>query len=176
VIGYRQTDPRFPFLWEDASQPAGRWHAQGEGPTHYFSDTPDGAWAEFLRHEEIRDPVEVRAIQRALWAVDLPDKVLAQPDLPESTLTGDPSTYPTCQAKARSLRDTGATGLRAPSAALLPQTASGWRVDAGLQPGPSRSEAVVVLFGARPQLVGWVACASGRPREDLLDRVRYYGD
>jgi hypothetical protein len=174
VIGYRQVDRRFPFLWEDASQPAGRWHAEGEGPAHYFSDTPDGAWAEFLRHEEIRDPQDVRAIDRALWVVDIPDEVLARPDLPEPVLTGDPSTYPTCQAEARSLRDAGASGLRALSAALVPGSASGWRVEAGLQPGPNRFESVVVLFGQRPALVGWVACESGRPREDLLERVRYY--
>jgi hypothetical protein len=176
VIGYRQLDRRFPFLWEDASQPAGRWHGEGEGPAHYFSDTPDGAWAEFLRHEEIRDPEDVRAIERALWAVELADEALARPDLPKPTLSGDPSTYPTCQAEARSLRDAGASGLRAPSAALLPKTASGWRVEVGLQPGPSRSESVVVLFGRRTDVVGWIACASGRPREDLLERVRYYGD
>jgi hypothetical protein len=176
VIGYRQVDRRFPFLWEDASQPAGRWHAEGDGPAHYFSDTPDAAWAEFLRHEEIREPEDVRTIERALWAVDFPEEALVRPDLPEHTLTGDPSTYPTCQAKARALRDSGATGLRASSAALLPGTASGWCVDAGLQRGPSRSESVVVLFGPRPQLVGWAACALGRPREDLVERVRYYGD
>jgi RES domain-containing protein len=176
VIGYRQVDSRFPFLWEDASQPAARWHGEGEGPAHYFADTPDGAWAEFLRHEEIRDPEQVSAIERTLWAVDLPDEALVRPELPDATLTGDPSTYPTCQAEARSLRDAGATGLRAPSAALLPGTAGGWRVEAGLQPGPSRSESVVVLFGRRPELVGWAACSSGRPREDLLLRVRYFGE
>jgi hypothetical protein len=176
VIGYRQVDPRFPFLWEAPSQPAGRWHAQGEGPAHYFAETPDGAWAEFLRHEEIREPEDVRTIERALWAVDLPDESLARPSLPDATLTGDPSTYPTCQAEARALRTAGATALRAPSAALKPDSPSGWRVEAGLQSAPSRPESVVVLFGRRPELVGWAACALGRPREDLLARVRYYGE
>src|SRR5262245_40501368 len=55
MILFRQVDARFPFLWEDARQPAGRWHAAGDGPAHYFADTPDGAWAEFLRHEEITE-------------------------------------------------------------------------------------------------------------------------
>jgi hypothetical protein len=32
MIAFRQADPRFPFLWSEASQPAGRWHAEGEGP------------------------------------------------------------------------------------------------------------------------------------------------
>ena len=52
MIVFRQADPRYPFLWSDVSQPAARWHAVGEGPAHYFADTPDGAWAELLRHEE----------------------------------------------------------------------------------------------------------------------------
>ena len=176
MIGYRQVDRRFPFLWEDARQPAGRWHGAGEGPVHYFSETPDGAWAELLRHEEIRDPADVATIERSLWAVELPDAALARPDLPEQALTGDPSTYPTCQAEARTLRQGGASGLRAPSAALRPDTPSGWRVDSGLRPAASRAESVVVLFGAHPDLVGWAACASGRPRDDLLERVRYYSD
>ena len=55
MIAYRHANPRFPFLREESSQAAGRWNAPGE-LTHYFCDTPDGAWAEFLRHEEIRDP------------------------------------------------------------------------------------------------------------------------
>ena len=58
MIAFRHADPRFPFLREDSSQPAGRWNAPGE-LTHYFCDTPDGAWAEFLRHEEIDDPEDI---------------------------------------------------------------------------------------------------------------------
>ena len=52
MIVFRQADPRYPFLWESPDQPAGRWHGPGEGPAHYFSDTPVGAWAELLRHED----------------------------------------------------------------------------------------------------------------------------
>ena len=32
MIAFRHADPRFPFLWERGTQPAGRWHAMGEGP------------------------------------------------------------------------------------------------------------------------------------------------
>ena len=71
MTGFRHTDPRFPFLWAGASQPAGRWNRKGE-LTHYFNDTPDGAWAEFLRHEEIDDPEDLatitpRAVGRGDW-------------------------------------------------------------------------------------------------------------
>jgi hypothetical protein len=31
---------------------------------------------------------------------------------------------------------------------------------------------VIVFFGPRPDLVGWQVVDSGRPRPDLLDRVR----
>ena len=60
MIVFRQTDHRYPFLWESAEQPPGRWHGAGEGPAHYCADTPDGAWAEFLRHEEIGDAADTR--------------------------------------------------------------------------------------------------------------------
>lgn len=56
MIVFRQADPRYPFLWDTAAQPPARWHGPGEGPAHYFADTPAGAWAELLRHEEITDP------------------------------------------------------------------------------------------------------------------------
>ena len=74
MIVFRHADPRLPFLWEDARQPPGRWHGGGEGPAHYFSDTPDGAWAELLRHEEIRDPADLATLRRAIWAVEIPDE------------------------------------------------------------------------------------------------------
>jgi hypothetical protein len=38
---------------------------------------------------------------------------------------------------------------------------------------PKRGERVFVLFGLRPDLVGWAACHEGRPRDDLLPRVRH---
>ncbi len=66
MIGFRQCDSRWPFLWESAEQPGARWNAPGEGPVHYFADTPDGAWAEFIRHEEITDPVDLATVRRSL--------------------------------------------------------------------------------------------------------------
>ena len=175
MIGFRHADPRCPFLWEGADQPAARWHAAGEGPVHYFSDTPDGAWAEFLRHEEISDPDEFATIRRALWAVDLGDPPLAAPDLPREVLTGGPASHSACQAEALRLRRLGVRGLEAPSAALVPGGARGWRVEGGLRPGSSRDGRVYVLFGRRPDLVGWRATAAGRPGGDLLAAVRPFG-
>ena len=41
-----------------------------------FAQTWDGL-AELLRHEEITDPEDLPGITRSLWAVDVPDPVLA---------------------------------------------------------------------------------------------------
>ena len=172
MIAFRHTDPRFPFLWEGAAQPASRWNDEGD-LTHYFCDTPDGAWAEFLRHEEISDPADVRTIRRALWAVEIGEPPSLQPDLPLAAMTGGPASWPACRQFARSHRDK-ADGLTAPSAALRPGSARGWRVDQGLRPGPDRDGTVIALFGPRPDLVGWAATAEGRPDEALLASVSHF--
>ena len=173
MIAFRHADTRFPFLWEDASQPAGRWNAANR-LTHYFSDTPDGAWAEFLRHEEIVDPQDLPTIRRALWAVDIGDAPLPRAPLPLATLTGGPESWPHCQRWAGDQRAKGAQGIAAPSAALVAGGARGWRVDGGLKPGPDKDGMTFALFGPRPDLVGWAAAADGHPGEDLLDRVRHF--
>src|SRR5215510_4164593 len=107
MIVFRQADPRFPFLWGTADQPAARWHADGEGPAHYFADTPAGAWAELLRHEEITDAVDVLTLRRAMWAVDIGDDKPTAVTLPTSSTTGERQTYARCQRHARDLRATG---------------------------------------------------------------------
>ena len=173
MIWYRHADPRFPFLWESTEQPEARWHAAGEGPVQYLADTPDGAWAEFLRHEGITAAEEVENIQRALWAVEVPDEVRVRPGLDRTVLTGDAGSYGACRAESLRLRaDAGVDAWEAPSAALLEDGARGWRVDGGLREGEARDGRVLVLFGRRPGLIGWAAAAPGRPRTDLLERVR----
>ena len=96
------------------------------------------------------------------------------PACPPRSSREDPTPGRDCQEEARRLRTRGATGFAAPSAALLPGAARGWRVDGGLQPGPGRDGKVIVLFGSRPDLVGWVATLAGGPGEDLLCRVRHF--
>ena len=174
MIGFRHADPRFPFLWETAAQPGARWHADGTGPVQYLAETPDGAWAELLRHEGITDPTDLDGLRRALWAVDLPEPPETRPGLSTTDLLGGTDSWPACRAEAERLRRGGAVGLVVPSAALSTGP-SGYHVKGGIQPGPERGESVVVLFGPRPDLVGWAACAAGRPRADLLGRVRPLG-
>jgi hypothetical protein len=173
VIWFRNADRRWPFLWEDATQPEARWHDTGEGPAQYLADTPDGAWAEFLRHEEISDPADLEGIQRNLWAVEVPDgEARVRLRLAGGVMRGGLSTYPTCQAEARRLRGAGATALDAPSAALLDGGARGEFVRGGLVEATDRDAQVLVLFGARESLRGWLCASDGRPRERLLALVR----
>jgi hypothetical protein len=176
VIVFRHADPRLPFLIEGRAQTSARWHDAGEASVHYFADTPDGAWAEFLRHEEIGDPADLAHVRRAIWAVEIPDdEAAARPALAVETMTGDRDSYPACRAEARRLRATGATRLEAPSAALVPGGAHGFRTSAGLRPGPARDGRTIVLFGPRPSIVGWRAVREGRPAGELLQRIRRFG-
>ena len=138
----------------------------------YFADTPGGAWAEFLRHEEITDLDDLDGVRRALWAVEIGDPVLEAPALPEPVVRGGPVTYRACQDEAARLRANRATGLKVKSAALADGAASGWRVELGLRPGPPADGAVIVLFGARPDLLGWLIVDAGCPPIEVLRHVR----
>ena len=174
MIVFRQTDARYPFLWEDTAQEPGRWHAAGEGPAHYFADTPDGAWAELLRHEEITEPDDVLTIRRQLWAVDIGDAPAEAVTTPASVVSGGPDTYARCQVDARALRAHGAQRLAAPSAALVSGGARGLCVDGGVKPAAPRDGRVLVLFGSPKGLIGWIAAEHGQPAVDLLTRVNHY--
>lgn len=173
-IGYRHCDPRFPFLWQSTAQPAARWHGADEGPANYFSDTPTGAWAEFLRHEGITDEADLAGVQRSLWAVELPQVDAATaPQLPEAVLFGAERSYPACQQEARRLRTLGHTGLEVPGAALLPGEARGWTADAAiLREKAPRHGRVWVHFGPCP-FVGWVVVKAGSPPAEVLPLVRH---
>lgn len=179
--GYRHCDPRFPFLWQTAQQPAARWHGTDEGPANYFADTPTGAWAEFLRHEGITDAADLAGVRRSLWAVELPPlsaaQVIdaAQAKLPQATLFGNESSYPACQRAARRLRQSGKTWLKAPTAALLPGQARGWTATSGLaRESAARDGWVWVSYGPCT-LVGWPVVQAGQPPAAVLPMVRALG-
>ncbi|MGH9128175.1 MAG: RES domain-containing protein [Acidimicrobiales bacterium] len=136
---FRHADRRYPFLWESTDQPPARWHGPGEGPAQYLADTPIGAWAEFARHEAIAVADELRDVNRALWAIEVPDLEFADaavPSLPTSILTGGLDTYDACRAEASRIRSAGATGLHAMSAALQPGGAGPQHTSGGLRHGP----------------------------------------
>ena len=169
---FRHVDPRYPFLWETADQPPARWHDFGDGPVHYLSDTSDGAWAEFLRHEEITDPADLAGVERTMWAIEVADPPARRSGLPLGVVTGGGETYARCRRYARRLRAEGEAGFTVEAAALLRGGARGWRVQNGLQSGDDRNGRVMVLFGPRPDLVGWPAAPAGRPPAYLVEAVR----
>ena len=149
MIAYRQCDRRYPYLWESTDQPAARWNSAGAGPVQYFSNTPDGAWAEFIRHEEIVDEADLLGVRRAMWAIDVPHESddFAEPALPTDVLTGGIGSYPDCQAEAQ-------------------------RVELGFRPAPPRDGLTYVAFGTMPRAVGWQVVDEGRPPATLLPSVR----
>ena len=142
----------------------------------YLADTPDGAWAEFLRHEEIVDPADLGGVVRRLWVVQLPgDAAYATPVRLDHVISrGDFRSYPACQDHARGMRTRGVTALRAPSAALLPGGARGQLTDGGLHEAPDPDGLVWALFGPRPTLRAWAAVDAGAPTERVLHLVAHF--
>lgn len=176
MILFRQIDTRYPCLWEDERQPPGRWHGEGEGPAHYFADTPDGAWAEYLRHEEIYDPEQLKEVARHIWAVDVGNISPSAVDLHLNILTGGPDTYERCRERARAMRGEGVRCLSAPSAALKDGMAGGLDVFGGSHVA-RRSGLVIVIFG-QPVMtpIGWIAADAAYPAAYVLDRMRRLGE
>lgn len=171
-VAFRVCDRRWPFLWADETQPEARWHRQGEGPCHYLSSTPDAAWAEYLRHADVREVDELRDIERSIWVVkvDLPS---TEPELPSYVLIGNKDTYQACQAEARRLRAGGASGLRAPAASLLPPGAATSSVDSAGQHLVDWMPGVTYAVFGEPTDLRGQHVAEGRPDPSLLARVRY---
>ena len=177
MIWYRHCDARYPFLWADSAQPPARWHGPGEGPANYFADTPDGAWAEFLRHEEIVALEDLAGISRAIWAVDVRIDEPATPTLPRREMIGDEETYSACQQEARKIRLLGHTSLLAPSAALKAGEAAGWSVEHGEYRRQARDGTVLVAYGPPTRnLEGWQAAVDSRPPVRVLMAVRHFDD
>lgn len=143
----------------------------------YLADTPDGAWAEFLRHEEIQDPADLVGVRRRMWVVevDLDAERVRQAALPPQVMTGDKGSYPECQAAARRLRAEGSTCVLAPSAALVAGGARGQVTDEGLREAAGRDGAVWAFAGVRPGARGWAAVDAGAPSERVLRLVRHFG-
>ncbi|MDR3612242.1 MAG: hypothetical protein P4L53_01665 [Candidatus Obscuribacterales bacterium] len=152
---------------------AGRYNADSDGPAQYFADTPDGAWAEFVRHAEITDKEELLDVRRSLWAVEIADDIPTPSKLPLTTATGGRATYAACQHYARSLRNQGQTRIHERSAALIPGGARGQRVNNGVKPGPSREGTIIVIFDYLPSNTGWCISTASPPMH-VFSSTKHY--
>jgi hypothetical protein len=142
----------------------------------YLSDTPDGAWAEFLRHEGITDPTRLSVVRRRLWAVEVPQdsERVGRPRLFTRIVRGGLETYGACQEEARRLRKRGATAVEAPTAGLVTGSARGQFVRGRhLVEAPARDGRTLALFGVRRELRGWACADEGSPTARVLGLVNH---
>jgi RES domain-containing protein len=129
---YRQVGPGWPPLWhpgpftQPTRQPSARWHDERQGQlAQYLSLDVDGAWAELVRNEHVRDEVHRRDLPRNLWACTIEEHDLADlSSFEEVEARGlDPALFvdddhAPARALAGELRAHGYRGLICPSAAL----------------------------------------------------------
>jgi len=183
-LGFRVCDRRHPFLWSGAGQGSGRWNRAGDQPVHYLASTPTVAWAEWIRHQEITDPIDLAGVAAALWAVLIPQewgtRDLDPVALPlDQVLDTSTAAQEARLALVDDLKKQGAQGLLAPTAALhdsdrvLPAV----RVSNGIeQPEQLAIPAQVILLWCEARaLPGWCCVPEGRPGAELLPLVRREG-
>lgn len=166
---FRWSDYDVPFWARNNSRP-GRWHVVGNPPTQYWSMTPDAAWAELIRTEDLRLEEDLDLVRMPLWVCRLPavglvdltrPEVQAIHGVDEPALVED--AWDVCQTLGRTLR-TDFPGVIAPCAAL-------------------DGHANVTIFGPR-RAIDWrerpalartipaTVAAVGRPPAGLVNRVR----
>lgn len=170
---FRYSSYDVPF-WVRTNTTDERWHNAGDGATQYLSATPEGAWAELIRNENLRSEADLSLVAMPLWRAQIDQGRIADyHDFetaeragfdPESLIDDDQGA---CQKEGRRLRVAGFAGVIYPSSAL---------------PG----EQNIALFGSRI-LLPWGAArrlASGIPASQLtvgsppvaiLPRVRHVG-
>ncbi len=174
-VAYRWSDYDTP-LWARPNSSAQRWNRTREAPTQYLSLSPEGAWAELIRTEDLTSAAAVHLVSMPLWVLHVRETHVADcatferaeaAGFPPEALVAEDRER--CRAEATRLREHGFRGVLAPSAAL---------------PGSVN----LTLFGAR-LAVAWECdedrrlaafvpvrqLAIGRPPDDLLPRVRRRG-
>lgn len=169
LVAFRYCSYDVPF-WVRPNTRPGRWHVAGAEPTQYWSLTPEGAWAELIRYEELSTEEELDEIRTAIWVCRIPcmglvdltnDEVRDGYKLAGEDLTTD--AWDACQRAAVEIcRE--ARGVLAPSAALadtLNVTLFGPRRLIAFQRTPALASAIP----------GAIA-AIGRPPRGLVGRVQ----
>jgi hypothetical protein len=165
VIGYRQADYLTPVRASQAQRRPGRFHRGTEDePTQYFCLHPLGPHAEALRRFGARTREAARRLDLRTWALRVPGADLIDLEFDERWVADD---WSACQELGDLLRESGARGLIAPSAAL---------------PGTKN----VILFGPfsaspydvelRPgEIPASITGEHGSALATLVERVRYRG-
>lgn len=169
LVGFRYCSYDVPF-WVRSNARAQRWNHALQGPTQYWSSTPDGAWAEHIRFNAIVTEAELDEVRIPVWVCLLPSTGLL--DLRDAgtrdryhvTLADlTANDWSACQRAATAMRAEGARGVLSPSAAL------GEATNVTLF-GPRRA----IALDRRPALASTIPAAIvaiGRPPRDLVDRV-----
>lgn len=168
-MAFRYCSYDVPF-WVRPNTRAQRWNVLLEGSTQYWSLTPDGAWAEHIRFNDIRTEAELDEVRIPIWVCRAPGLGLL--DLREPDVRGrygltlrdmTDGDWGACQRAATVMRAEGVRGILSPSAALAGAT------NLTLF-GPRRA----IAYNRRPALASAVPAAVvaiGRPPTKLVDRV-----
>lgn len=172
---YRATTYDVP-LWVRPNRRPGRWNRAGAGSTHYFCLDADAPYAEMLRSQQLRSEHDAAMLRVFLWEVALHEAAIVDyssfelaeaAGFPADALVDDD--HERCQHEAEWLKQCGARGVIAPSAALpgtISLTLFGPRVE--------------VRWGTTTKLSSEVPVrrigGHGGPPRGLVDRVRHYGE
>lgn len=169
AVLFRYSSCDVPF-WVLPNTGPGRWNVAGDPPTQYWSGSPDAAWAELIRSEELRTEAEVDLVSMPLWVcrfpfaelVDLRDDAAQRAaGLALEDLIGE--SWSACQRAGAVLRQSH-RGVIAPAAAL-------------------DGHENVTIFGPK-RMIDWrerhalasavpaAVVAVGKPRAGLVERVR----
>jgi RES domain-containing protein len=117
VISYRHCEYRTPLRSPfQAQRRPGRYHRGVEAePTQYLCLHPLGPHAEAMRRFDARTPAKASLLDLRTWALDVRIDGLAELPFSEAWVADD---YGACQDLADTLRESGASGVIVPSAAL----------------------------------------------------------
>lgn len=169
LVAFRWSNYDVPF-WARPNTRDGRWNRAHGEPTQYWSLSPDAAWAELIRHENLTTEAELDQVRMPFWVCRVPTMHLVdlrgEAERERHAVTLDAlvaDDWEGCQRVLPTLVER-AMGVIAPCAAL-PEHAN------------------ITLFGARraikwstaPALASTVPTAKaaiGRPPDGLLARVR----
>ncbi len=171
LVAFRWTDYDVPF-WARENSNDGRWNYGGQDSTQYWSLTPEAAWAELIRHENLKSEEDLDLVRKPFWIARIPSTGLLDLRQPEERETHDVTEdalisdeWSACQELAVRLRRGATRGVIAPSAALP-------------------AHASITLFGRR-RAIDWTSrralastipsarAALGRPPEGLIPKVQY---